>query len=410
MPFLTLGLSPSLARNAQNLGYTTPTPIQTQAIPVVLSGRDLVATAQTGTGKTAAFLLPVLHGLLTQPRGSSRALILTPTRELAQQIHEVFRGLAAGTQIRSTLVIGGVPSFPQARDLRAGIDVVVATPGRLLDHLDGGAFRPNAIGTLILDEADQMFDMGFLPSLKRIIHKLPTKRQTLLFSATMPPEIASLGKAILHDPVNVSIGTQGTPTSSVSQMAYPVATHLKTALLQHLLEQWERPSVLVFTRTKHGAKKLAGKLYDAGHGVAELHSNRSPSQRARAMQAFRNKSVPIMVATNIAARGLDVRHITHVVNFDVPEAPEEYVHRIGRTGRAGDEGMSFVLVSPEESGRLARVERHLGKRIPREHLKDFDYHAGPNRADKAPEDRRKPGPVAAGGRYLKPTRGQGGRR
>jgi ATP-dependent RNA helicase RhlE len=407
MPFQQFGLSPVLVRNAQSLGYLNPTPVQAQAIPAVLGGRDLVATAQTGTGKTAAFLLPVLHGLLGRPRGSTGALILTPTRELAQQIELVCRGLAAETPVRSALVIGGVPAGPQERALRAGVELVVATPGRLLDHLERGAFRPTAVQTLVLDEADQMFDLGFLPTLKRIIARLPARRQTLLFSATMPPEIAGLGRAVLRDPQTVAVGRQGTAAPTVTQTAYPVPAHRKTALLQHLLEQWESPSVLVFTRTKHGAKKLAGKLYDAGHGVAELHSNRSPNQRARAMQAFRGQAVPVMVATNIAARGIDVRHISHVVNFDVPDAPEEYVHRIGRTGRAGDQGTSFILVSPEEGGRLARIERHLGKQIPRGHLPDFDYHAEPARPFGAPTR----APVAAGpSRDRKPSRGQRDRR
>jgi ATP-dependent RNA helicase RhlE len=409
MPFQQFGLSPSLVRNAQALGYQTPTPIQTQAIPAVLAGRDLVATAQTGTGKTAAFLLPVLHGLLDRPRGSGGALVLAPTRELAQQVESVLRGLAAGTRIRSAVVIGGVSAYPQEKALRAGVDLVVATPGRLLDHLESGIYRPIGAHTLVLDEADQMFDMGFLPALKRIIARLPAKRQTLLFSATMPPEIERLGRAILRDPVTVAVGRPGTAVASVSQMAYPVPAHRKAALLQHLLDQWEKPSVLVFTRTKHGAKKLALRLDDAGHGVAELHSNRSPSQRLRAMEAFRKKAVPVMVATNIAARGIDVRHVTHVVNFDVPDAPEEYVHRIGRTGRAGDTGTSFVLVSPEETDQLARIERHLGRRIPREHLSDFDYHASAPRPESGRPGQR-PAAATSGGRRTKPSRGQGGRR
>ncbi len=373
MPFNQLGLPPSLVNNVLKLGYETPTPIQAQAIPAVQAGRDLVATAQTGTGKTAAFLLPVLQRLLTRPRGATGALVLTPTRELANQIELVFRGLAAGTPLRSALVVGGAPPYPQERALRAGADVVVATPGRLLDHMGRGTGNMSALQALILDEADQMFDMGFLPDLKRIIAKLPVKRQTLLFSATMPPEIAKLGQAILRDPLRISIGEQGTAAQSVTQTVYPVPSHRKSALLMHLLEQWELPSVLVFTRTKHGAKRLANAIYEAGHGVAELHSNRSPTQRAKAMQVFRAKTVPIMVATNIAARGLDVRHITHVVNFDVPNAPDEYVHRIGRTGRAGDKGDALVLVAPEENGLLARIERQIGHRLPRQHVEDFDY-------------------------------------
>ncbi len=373
MSFQQFGLPPSLVRNVLNLGYTTPTPIQTKAIPLVRSGADLVATAQTGTGKTAAFLLPVMQQLLDRPRGSTGALVLTPTRELAQQIHGVFRGLAAGTPLRCGLIIGGVPLEPQERTLRSGVDLVVATPGRLLALLVGQQSAFSRLCTLVLDEADQMFDMGFLPDLKRIIARLPASRQTLLFSATMPPEIEKLSRSILRNPQKVAVGTQGTPAAAVTQVVYPVPTHRKTALLEHLLEQFERPSVLVFTRTRRGAKRLARALYESGHEVAELHADRSPSQRQRAMQGFRDRAFPVLVATNIAARGLDVRHITHVVNFDVPAAPEEYVHRIGRTGRAGDQGDALVLASPEEGEQLARIERQLGKRLPRRRLDDFDY-------------------------------------
>ncbi len=376
MPFTQFGLPSSLVRNVLKLGYKTPTPIQTQAIPAVLAGRDLVATAQTGTGKTAAFLLPVLQRLLERPRGTTGALVLTPTRELATQIELVFRELAGGTPLRCALVIGGAGPYPQEKALRAGVDFIVATPGRLLDHLSRGAGNMSALQTLILDEADQMFDMGFLPDMKRIIAKLPVKRQTLLFSATMPPEIAKLGQSILRNPERIAIGEQGTAAETVAQTVYPVPAHRKSALLLHLIDGWEAPSVLVFTRTKRGAKQLAGRIHEAGHGVAELHSNRSPTQRALAMQVFRSKTVPVMVATNIAARGLDVRHITHVVNYDVPGAPEEYVHRIGRTGRAGDAGDALVFVSPEENGLLARIERQLEQRLPRQHLEDFDYQAG----------------------------------
>jgi len=375
MPFSRLGLPDSLVRNVQRQGYETPTPIQAEAIPAVQAGRDLIATAQTGTGKTAAFLLPVLQQLIDRQRGKTGALVLTPTRELANQIELVFRGLSQGTGLRSVLVVGGAAPVPQERALRGGADLVVATPGRLLDQMNRGSTNFSTLQTLVLDEADQMFDMGFLPDLKRIISKLPAKRQTLLFSATMPPEIEQLSRSILRDPQVIAIGTQGTTATTVSQMVYPVPAHRKSALLLHLIEQWNDPSVLVFTRTKHGAKRLAGTIYEAGHGVAELHSNRSPTQRERAMQVFRSKKVPVMVATNIAARGIDVRHITHVVNYDVPNAPEEYVHRIGRTGRGGDAGDALVLVSPEENGLLTRIERRLRERLPRQHVEDFDYHA-----------------------------------
>jgi ATP-dependent RNA helicase RhlE len=405
MSFQQFGLPSSLARNVLTLGYVSPTPIQSRAIPLVRAGHDLVATAQTGTGKTAAFLLPVLQQLLGAPRGSTGALVLTPTRELAQQIHGVFRGLAAGTPLRCGLVIGGAALEPQARALRSGADLVVATPGRLLALLGGqpGAFA--RLRTLVLDEADQMFDMGFLPDLKRIVARLPASRQTLLFSATMPPEIERLSRSILRNPQSVAIGPQGTPTSAVSQVAYPVPAHRKTALLQHLLEQFERPSVLVFTRTRRGAKRLARALYESGHEVEELHADRSPAQRQRAMQGFRDRAFPVLVATNIAARGLDVRHITHVVNFDVPAAPEEYVHRIGRAGRAGDQGDSLLLVSPEEGEQLARIERRLGKRLPRRRVDDFDYSAP---APAKPGKHRRP-PTSVQARRKKPARGQGRR-
>jgi ATP-dependent RNA helicase RhlE len=375
MPFQKFGLPSPLLHNLRTLGYVNPTPIQTQAIPAVRSGRDLVATAQTGSGKTAAFLLPVLDHLLRRPRGPAGALVLAPTRELAQQIDGCFRRLAAGTPLRSALVTGGVPEAPQLRVIRGGVDLVVATPGRLLAHLRSGCGLP-AVGTLVLDEADQMFDLGFLPDVKRIVGLLPARRQTLLFSATMPPEVERLSRALLRDPMKVSVGVQGTPAPSVSQSVYPVPSHRKAPLLEHLLEQMDAPSVLVFTRTKHGARRLARHLNEAGHDAAELHSDRTPAQRSRAMQGFRDRAFTILVATNIAARGLDVRHVTHVVSFDVPATSEEHVHRIGRTGRAGDKGHALVLSSPEESATLERIERKVG-RLPRVRVPDFDYNAAP---------------------------------
>jgi ATP-dependent RNA helicase RhlE len=407
MPFQKLGLPPSLVRNVQTLGYQSPTPIQARAIPAVRSGRDLVATAQTGTGKTAAFLLPVLHQLLERPRGTTGALVLTPTRELAHQIDGVFRGLAAGTPLRCGLITGGASVGPQERALRAGVDLIVATPGRLLALLRGQRGALASLRTLVLDEADQMFDMGFLPDLKRIIACLPARRQTLLFSATMPPEVERLTRSVLRDPQTVSVGKEGTPTAAVTQVVYPVPAHRKTALLEHLLEQFERPSVLVFTRTRRGARRLARALYESGHEVDELHADRSPAQRQRAMQGFRDRAFDVLVATNIAARGLDVRHVTHVINFDVPSAPEEYVHRIGRTGRAGDLGDALVLAAPEETEQLARIERRLGKRLPRRRLDDFDYAApAPVRAARPGKPR---GQAVMAGRTKKQGRGQGRR-
>ena len=417
MPFQQLGLHPSLVRNTRLLGYITPTPIQAQAIPAIQAGRDLIATAQTGTGKTGAFLLPVLHQLLEGTQGTPRSLVLTPTRELAQQIDTVFRGLAKGTTLRSAVVIGGAPIMGQLRTLRAGVDMIVATPGRLLDLLCNHQLRLSAIQTLILDEADQMFDMGFLPDLKRIIARLPVQRQNLLFSATMPPAIQQLGEAVLRDPLMIAIGQPGTTASSVRQTVYPVPAHLKASLLKHLLEELEMPSVLVFTRTKQGAKRLAKSIAADGHDVGELHSDRSPSQRARTLSAFRSGHFPVLVATNIAARGIDVSHITHVVNYDVPQVPEEYVHRIGRTGRASATGDAFVLVSPEEERYLARIERQLGKRIDRQRMTDFDYTVRAVKPTKSEVDRQ---PALAGApadygmfprdrNKQKPSRGQGRR-
>lgn len=404
MPFHQFGLPSSLVQNVLALGYEAPTPIQIQAIPAVRSGRDLVATAQTGTGKTAAFLLPVLDQLLARPRGSAGALVLTPTRELAQQIDGVCRGLAAGTGLRGVLVVGGAPAHPQIRGVRAGADLVIATPGRLLAHLRDGAFALSGLKTLILDEADQMFDMGFFPDLKRILSFLPPRRQTLLFSATMPSEVANLSRSLLRDPLTVTIGTQGAAARTVTQNVYLVPAHRKTALLCKLLEQFEMPSVLVFTRTRRGAKRLAKSLAAASYGVDELHADRTPAQRLRTMQGFRERAFPILVATNIAARGLDVRHVTHVINYDLPEVPEDYVHRIGRTGRAGDEGDALMLVSPEEAGLLARIEKQLGRKLPRRHLEEFDYTVRPEMvAGRGPANR------AQMPRPRKSTRGQGRR-
>jgi ATP-dependent RNA helicase RhlE len=393
MPFKSLGLHPLLVRATAELGYTEPTPVQAGAIPPALTGRDVIATAQTGTGKTAAFLLPLLHGLLDLPRGITRALILSPTRELAEQISEVARGLARHTRVQSTLVVGGRPMGPQEKVLRAGVDVVVATPGRLLDHLQRGAARFDRVATLVIDEADSMFDMGFLPDVRRIIARLPARKHTLLFSATMPPVIAKLAAEILRNPATVQIGRRSAAAVGITQAAYPVPTHLKTALLRHLLRETEMPSVLVFTRTKHAARKLAKVVAADGFSVAELHSNRTPAQRAKAMEGFRRGQFQVMVATNIAARGLDVDHITHVISTDVPDVPEDYVHRIGRTGRAGAAGDAFILVAREEEGALARIERQVGQRLPRITLPDFDYRAvAPS---PAAQDRPHRGPARA---------------
>lgn len=377
MPFNSMGLHPFLVRSTRELDYKEPTPVQAGAIPPALAGRDVIATAQTGTGKTAAFLLPVLHRLLGLPRGGTRAVVVSPTRELAEQIHESCRSLARHTPLRSTLIVGGRPFGPQEHALRSGPDVIVATPGRLLDHLQQGTARFDRAATLVLDEADTMLDMGFLPDVKRIIARMPARKHTLLFSATMPPVIAKLAGEILRDPATVQIGRRTATAVGITQAAYPVPSHLKTALLRHLLRETEMPSVLVFTRTKHSAKKLARVVAADGFTVAELHSNRSPTQRTQALDGFRRGKYQVLVATNIAARGIDVNHITHVISTDVPDVPEDYVHRIGRTGRAGAAGDAFILVSREEESSLARIERQVGQRLPRVTLPDFDYRQPP---------------------------------
>jgi ATP-dependent RNA helicase RhlE len=373
MPFQALGLHPTLVRATREIHYVEPTPIQAQAIPAVLAGRDLLATAQTGTGKTAAFLLPILHRLLGQPRPKIQALILTPTRELALQIHSVLSGLARHIPLRSGVVLGGTAMGPQDKLLRAGAEIIIATTGRLLDHL---RFNPSCLGsvhTLVLDEADRMLDMGFLPDIKRIITRLPARRQTLMFSATMPPVIAQLAREILRNPLTIEIGRHTTPVVGITQAAYPVREHLKTSLLRYLLRHTDMPSVLVFTRTRRSAKRLMKIIADDGFAVGQLHSDLSQSQRNRAMEGFRRGDFQILVATNIAARGLDVVHITHVINHDVPDVPEDYIHRIGRTARAGAEGDAWVLVSPQEERSLADIERQIGRRLPRVTLPDFDY-------------------------------------
>jgi ATP-dependent RNA helicase RhlE len=379
MSFKALGLHPLLVQAIREMRYVEPTPIQAQAIPAVLAGRDLIATAQTGTGKTAAFMLPILHQLLDLPHGTTQALIVTPTRELAQQIDDVCLGLAYHTPLRVGLIVGGSPMAPQEKALRSGVEVLLATPGRLLDHMRQNQARFDHLHTLVLDEADRMLDMGFLPDLKRIIARLPARKQTLLFSATMPPVIANLAKDILRKPLTIQIGRRSAPAVGITQAAYPVADHLKTSLLRYLLRHTEMPSVLVFTRTKQLARRLARTIAADGFAVTELHSNLTQPQRNRAMEGFRRGDFQVMVATNIAARGLDVNHITHVISFDVPHVPDDYVHRIGRTARAEAEGDAFVLVSPPEEKSLAAIERHIGQRLARVTLPDFDYSAAPER-------------------------------
>ncbi|MDZ7361244.1 MAG: DEAD/DEAH box helicase [candidate division KSB1 bacterium] len=373
MSFQQFGLHSDLLKAVQQMGYKEPTPIQQQAIPLALTGRDLIGCAQTGTGKTAAFALPILHRLHPIRRAQIRALILTPTRELASQINEVFEGLTAHTKLYTAAVYGGVGIPPQERALRLGTDVIVATPGRLLDHINRGVGRFDGLEVLVLDEADRMLDMGFLPDVKRIISHLPKQRQTMLFSATMPKEILDLSRQILQNPAMVQIGRQARPAEGVSQSAYPVAQHLKTDLLLTLLQTAEMESVLIFARTKVRTERLTRHLKEGGHKAALIHGDRTQGQRLAALEGFRNRDYRILVATDIAARGLDIDGISHVINFDVPMTPEDYVHRVGRTARAKALGTALTLVAPGEENFLAAIQHLTKMEIPRRTVPDFDY-------------------------------------
>jgi len=358
-------------------GYTEPLPVQRKAIPVVLSGRDLIAAAQTGTGKTAAFVLPILTRLLDGPR-RIRALVLTPTRELAAQVETNARDYARFTNVNVGVVYGGVPLPPQERMLRSpGVELLVATPGRLLDLHGRLALRLDYVEVLVLDEADRMVDMGFAPDLRRILRLLPTERQTLLFSATMPPDLNKVAKEALRDPVRIDLAPPSRPAAGITQAIYPVPRNLKTELLDEILSRTEVRSVIVFTRTKHGADRLARQLARRNFTVAPLHGNRSQSQRERALNDLKRGRIQILVATDIASRGIDVEGITHVVNYDVPHTPEDYVHRIGRTGRVDAVGDAFTLMSPEEQKDVTAIERFLGRTVPRVLLPDFDYKMRP---------------------------------
>lgn len=374
MKFTEFNLDARLQAGIQRAGYREATLIQKQAIPLALAGCDLIGTAQTGTGKTAAFVLPILHQLLNGPRGQARALIIAPTRELTEQIHETVRRLAAGTGLRSATVYGGVSPRPQIAAFRAGAEIIVACPGRLLDLLGQQAARLDRVEMLILDEADRMFDMGFLPDVKRILKHLPGKRQNMLFSATFPREIEELARQVLQHPKRVAVGISR-PAHTVSHALYPVTQISKSALLLELLRRTDADSVLIFTRTKHRAQKVARQVEQAGYKVTSLHGNRSQGQRQAALKGFREGRFQIMVATDIAARGLDVENISHVINYDMPDTTDAYIHRIGRTGRAERTGDAFTLLTPEDHGTLKAVERVMGQQIERRRLEDFDYQA-----------------------------------
>ncbi|MGI8402915.1 MAG: DEAD/DEAH box helicase [Gemmatimonadaceae bacterium] len=401
------------------MGFQRPTPIQAEAIPVALEGRDVLACAMTGSGKTAAFVLPILHQLIDKPRGKTRALVVTPTRELAAQILTALDAMAVHTPITAAAIYGGVGMAPQEHAMRAGVDVLIATPGRLLDHLSAPYASLKNIEFLVLDEADRMLDMGFLPDIKRILKLVPAKRQTLFFSATMPPPIAALTREMMNKPVMIDQGRRSTPAVGITQAVYPVRQDLKPGLLMSLLNRNEMTQALVFTRTKHRANRLAEQLVKRGIKAERIHGNRSQPQRTAALAGFKTGQYRVLVATDIAARGIDIEALGHVVNFDVPEAPDDYIHRVGRTARAGEVGDAFTFVAPDEENDLRGIEKAIGKRLPRITVPDFDYNAKPEgrfevpigeriaaiRSRKADERARS---RAKADRRGAPARGQGG--
>jgi len=370
--FADLGLAPPLLDALREAGYERPTPIQREAIPLALTGRDLIGLAQTGTGKTASFTLPMVHRLLGGPR-RTRVLVLTPTRELCLQVEESVRKYSKHAPVDCIPVYGGVGYKPQERALRNGVDVVVATPGRLLDHLEKRNVDFTYLETLVLDEADRMLDMGFAPQINRIVEQIPRYRQTLLFSATMPPEVEALGRKYLRKPVVVQVGRRSGAAKTVTHAVYPVPRHRKNDLLVHLLKADEHDSVLVFTRTKSGADRVVRDLSQAGIQAGAMHADKSQRERMSALEDFKSGKLRVLVATDIAQRGLDISGITHVINFDVPQQPEDYVHRIGRTGRAASTGDAYTFMSAEEIGTVRTIERVIGQEIPRVSVPGFDF-------------------------------------
>ncbi len=379
MELNTFSFHPKVAAGVTAANYTTPTPIQAQAIPLVMQGHDVVGLAHTGTGKTAAFVLPILHRLMQGGRKRVRALVIAPTRELAEQIHEEIGRLGCRTGLKSASIYGGVGFNPQVDKLKRGAEIVVACPGRLLDHIGQGTIDLSHLEVLVLDESDRMFDMGFLPDIRRIIRHVPAQRQTLLFSATMPEDILRLAHEILQTPVKVQVDVAG-PASSVSHLLYPVDHHLKTPLLLELLRNTDTESVLIFTRTKHRAKRLGEQLERAGYRAASLQGNLSQSRRQAVMSGFRNGTFQILVATDVAARGIDVTQISHVINYDMPDTPDAYTHRIGRTGRNAKTGDAFTFITSEDEAMVRSIERVLHARIKRCTLTGFDYKkAAPSR-------------------------------
>jgi ATP-dependent RNA helicase RhlE len=372
MAFSNLGISQAMVDGVKAMGYVEPTPIQLRAIPLILSGQDVIGSAQTGTGKTAAFALPILSKLGNH-EARPRVLILEPTRELAAQVETAIRDFARFTNLRAAVMYGGVGYGRQMDALRAGVDIVIATPGRLLDHLQRGTLKLDHIQYLVLDEADRMLDMGFLPDVRRIVERCPRNRQTSLFSATVPPQIETLIKWAMKNPQTIEIGARRSPAETVKHVIYPVAEDQKSDLLRELLERVHYESVIVFCRTKHRADRIAHLLKRNNHAVAVLHSNRTQREREEALKGFRNGRFEVLVATDIAARGLDIADVSHVINYDVPQHPEDYIHRIGRTGRAEATGDAFTLMVAEDSQHVQSIERFIGKKVERVKLEDFNY-------------------------------------
>ena len=384
MNFSKFKLDPSILKGIREMGFARPTPIQSDAIPPAMEGRDLLACASTGSGKTAAFLLPIIDQLISKSRRTTRALVLTPTRELAVQIVEQGNAMAVHTPVTAAAIIGGVGMGPQEHAFRSGTDILVATPGRLLDHMKSAYAKLDRIEFLVLDEADRMLDMGFLPDIRRILKALPVKRQTLFFSATMPKPIAVLAGEMLKKPTTINLERTSMPATGITQALYPVPQELKSALFVELLRRGDMKEALVFTRTKHRANRLAEYLGKNGVKSERIHGNRSQSQRTEALAGFKSGKYRVLVATDIAARGIDVEALGHVVNFDVPPAPEDYIHRVGRTGRAEMTGEAFTFFSPQEEPDVKSIERAIGRKLPRVYIEGFDYSAKPQQRLEVP--------------------------
>jgi len=377
-------LHPDLQRGIADLGFTEPTPIQRDGIPPALQGKDVLGCAMTGSGKTAAFMLPILQRLLPLKRGVTRVLVLAPTRELAAQIVQHTEELARHTKIKAAAVFGGVSHAPQERAFRQGVDIIVACPGRLLDHMQNAYAQLDGMEVLVLDEADRMLDMGFLPDIRRILRQIPRPGQTLFFSATVPREIADLARKMLHKPTVLNIERPAAPARGVRQSLYPVRQDLKPSLLLELLKQGSIDNALAFTRTKHRANRLAAFLEKHGIPCDKIHGNRSQPQRTKALADFKHHEIRVLVATDVAARGIDIEALSHVVNVDVPQVPEDYIHRVGRTARAGLTGEAFTFVSPDEEKDLRDIERKVGKRLKRRTLEAFDYKSKPSERFEVP--------------------------